>query len=60
MINPFKDVKVFCREPFKDKRGEFFEIYREKDHKDKFLQDNISISKKNTLRGLHFQHSPPQ
>ena len=57
---PFKDVIVLSRNTFIDKRGEFFEIYREKDLTEKFIQDNISISKKNTLRGLHFQYNPPQ
>jgi dTDP-4-dehydrorhamnose 3,5-epimerase len=57
---PFKDIIVLSRNTFIDKRGEFFEIYREKDLNEKFIQDNISISKKNTLRGLHFQYNPPQ
>ena len=49
---------------FEDDRGKFFEshnalrfrkiINEEVD----FLQDNISISKKNVLRGLHFQKPP--
>ena len=49
---------------FADDRGTFFESYNaarfdnlfyEKLH---FTQDNISISKKNVLRGLHFQKPP--
>jgi len=48
---------------FEDARGYFFESFNE--HllaeagiKDKFVQDNQSLSQKNVLRGLHFQ-SPP-
>lgn len=45
---------------FSDSRGYFFESYR-KDIlsrygvKSEFVQDNISKSKKNTVRGLHYQ-----
>lgn len=53
----------FILEPimFEDERGLFYESYR-KNRFDKsiggkvdFVQDNISISKKGVLRGLHFQ-----
>jgi dTDP-4-dehydrorhamnose 3,5-epimerase len=50
---------------FPDERGFFFESYNEKkmtgigiDHR--FVQDNYSFSKKNVLRGLHYQISQPQ
>tara|TARA_B100001250_G_C19745424_1_gene765078 strand:+ start:529 stop:1080 length:552 start_codon:yes stop_codon:yes gene_type:complete len=48
---------------FIDKRGEFMETwntetFKENNLKINFSQDNISISKKNTLRGLHFQNQP--
>jgi len=50
---------------FKDNRGFFFEKYNQKYYKKlgityKFVQDNISHSKKNVLRGLHFQKKFPQ
>ena len=51
---------------FKDSRGSFQEIFNEKNFceitglKQSFKQDNISISKKNVLRGLHFQIKKPQ
>ena len=50
---------------FFDERGYFFESYNEKIYseigiKNKFLQDNFSISKKNVLRGLHYQKKNPQ
>ena len=49
---------------FEDHRGCFFETFNAKEFKSKtgistrFIQDNESVSKKNVLRGLHFQ-SPP-
>ena len=48
-----------------DKRGYFFESYNEKIYskigiKNRVLQDNFSISKKNVLRGLHYQDKKPQ
>jgi dTDP-4-dehydrorhamnose 3,5-epimerase len=48
---------------FSDERGVFYETYSRTKYStygipEKFLQDNESISKKNVLRGLHFQ-SPP-
>jgi len=43
---------------FKDFRGQFIETYNEELYKEnginsKFIQDNISVSKKNVLRGIH-------
>ncbi len=48
---------------FSDERGAFYETYARTKYSalgipEIFLQDNESISKKNVLRGLHFQ-SPP-
>ncbi len=48
---------------FQDSRGYFFESYNKDSFekigiKEHFIQDNQSLSQKNTLRGLHFQ-SPP-
>lgn len=46
---------------YSDKRGLFFESYQKKrfeegiGEKINFVQDNISISKKGVLRGLHYQ-----
>lgn len=50
---------------FYDNRGYFFESYNEREFfssglKMKFVQDNQSCSKKNILRGLHFQKNHPQ
>lgn len=49
---------------FEDDRGMFFESFNSSKFNDlptknmNFSQDNISISKKNVLRGLHFQKPP--
>jgi dTDP-4-dehydrorhamnose 3,5-epimerase len=45
---------------FTDIRGSFYESWRESDYKkigvkENFVQDNISVSKQNVLRGLHYQ-----
>ena len=46
---------------FEDNRGVFFEVFKKKKLSDflgyevDFVQENKSISKKNVLRGLHFQ-----
>lgn len=50
---------------YKDNRGTFTELYNLRDFEvhgitQKFVQDNISISKRGTLRGLHFQKNKPQ
>jgi len=56
-------VKLIKPTPFKDARGEFLEVYREHLFREagidiEFVQDNISTSKKNTVRGLHYQLPP--
>lgn len=45
---------------FQDERGMFYESWRCEDYQgaginEIFLQDNVSFSKKNVLRGLHYQ-----
>lgn len=49
--------------PHRDERGEFVEVFREHIFREagiyvSFVQDNISRSKKNALRGLHYQLPP--
>lgn len=58
---------LFILEPcfFKDDRGGFYESWTEADYidagiKETFVQDNVSISKKNVLRGLHYQKDQGQ
>jgi len=55
-----KDLLVIEPEVFGDERGYFFESFSNKKYRDNgidynFVQDNISKSKKGTLRGLHYQ-----
>ncbi len=45
---------------FTDERGYFFESYNKRQYRDiglhkKFVQDNVSKSKKGVIRGLHYQ-----
>lgn len=54
------NLLVYTPKVFNDPRGYFFESYNAKPFKDQgintdFVQDNRSVSKKGTLRGLHFQ-----
>ena len=51
-------------EIYQDKRGYFYELWNQKEFNKKvgneirFIQDNISLSKKGVLRGLHYQINP--
>lgn len=57
----FKGVYIIKPKVFKDKRGYFMETFKKETYsflKVEFLQDNLSESKKNVLRGLHFQKEP--
>lgn len=63
-----EDVKVIKYARFSDHRGYFTEIFRNSEFKTdprldflktvKFIQGNESYSRKNTIRGLHFQWNP--
>ncbi len=58
-------VKIIEPTVFDDSRGHFFEFYHKEkfadnDIHDNFIQSNHSYSKKNTLRGLHFQDPKAQ
>jgi len=55
-----KDVLIITPKAFSDDRGYFLESFRKKVFEERgliynFVQDNISRSKKNTVRGLHYQ-----
>ena len=46
---------------FRDDRGSFMELHQEERYAavgiaDRFVQDNLSTSRRNVLRGLHLQH----
>lgn len=54
------DVLIIEPKVFSDERGYFYESYRYEILKEKigevrFVQDNVSRSSRNTIRGLHFQ-----
>jgi dTDP-4-dehydrorhamnose 3,5-epimerase len=60
---PIDDLLLVKSPVFGDKRGYFTENYNHKDWTlagiaTTFVQDNLSLSKKNILRGLHFQLPP--
>lgn len=60
-----EDVLLLKPSVFEDDRGFFFESYRRSHFKEKdldigFVQDNVSRSDQNTLRGLHYQIENPQ
>jgi len=66
MIEKFKieGTVLISSKVFKDDRGLFFESFNLKQFEDivgekiNFVQDNLSVSKLNVLRGLHFQKPP--
>ena len=56
-----KDVLILKPRISEDPRGFFMETYQKTRYRDAginadFVQDNMSFSRKNTLRGLHYQH----
>ena len=58
-------VKIFEPATFGDSRGYFLETfnikrYRNAGLQNDFAQDNVSVSRKDTLRGLHLQNPNPQ
>ncbi|MDG2164435.1 MAG: dTDP-4-dehydrorhamnose 3,5-epimerase [Flavobacteriales bacterium] len=59
----FDGLLILQPKIFKDERGVFFESWNDSVFKAlglniSFIQDNQSLSKKNVLRGLHFQYTP--
>ena len=56
MKTKFKGLKVFKSKKYRDKRGEFRELFKKNIIKEKELKFTCySLSKKNVLRGLHLQ-----
>ena len=58
-----KGILIIELDVFKDSRGYFAETFSLKRYNDlginlNFVQDNISVSRKGTLRGLHYQVPP--
>lgn len=59
------DVKLIEPKVYEDDRGYFYESYREyllqeEGIEEHFIQDNVSKSYQNTIRGLHYQVVNPQ
>lgn len=64
-LNPTKIPEVIEISPsiFSDERGSFLEQFNQEAYTEAgilptFVQDNLSMSKKGVLRGLHFQSQP--
>ena len=62
---PLDGVLVIEPRVFEDERGYFLEIHHQQRFQSAkidgvFVQDNLSFSKNNVLRGLHFQKTKPQ
>ncbi len=61
----FEGLLIFEPQIFHDERGFFYESWKKSDYgrygiKETFVQDNISLSHKNVLRGLHYQKGQGQ
>ena len=56
----FKNLFILKNKSFKDKRGYFKELIKEKQIKKKLPFTVMSRSKKNVIRGLHIQTKNPQ
>tara|TARA_Y100000310_G_C20575070_1_gene760004 strand:- start:451 stop:1122 length:672 start_codon:yes stop_codon:yes gene_type:complete len=66
---PLKGLYIATPHVFSDDRGCFFESYNEQNYvvaglensgaAAVFMQDNLSLSAKNVIRGLHYQWDPP-
>jgi dTDP-4-dehydrorhamnose 3,5-epimerase len=65
-IEPLSLPELLLIKPrvFRDDRGEFLETWREREYAatgiGPFVQDNVSVSKKGVVRGLHLQEPRPQ
>ena len=62
---PIDDLLVLKPDVFRDERGFFLETFHEQRYEDfgitcKFVQDNLSLSPRGIIRGLHFQYRHPQ
>jgi dTDP-4-dehydrorhamnose 3,5-epimerase len=63
---PLPEVLILEPRVFEDARGVFFESHNQREFEATtgvyaaFVQDNLSRSKRNVLRGLHYQNPQPQ
>ena len=58
-------LKLLHLKAYEDPRGSFQECYQKNRYIEQginceFVQDNLSVSKKNVIRGMHFQSAPGQ
>ncbi|MFC1511827.1 dTDP-4-dehydrorhamnose 3,5-epimerase [Candidatus Latescibacterota bacterium] len=63
--NILPEVKMILPDVYRDLRGSFYETYHAARYRDDgidavFVQDNLSCSERNVLRGLHYQLNHPQ
>ena len=56
----FKDLKIIKHKTFYDKRGFLRITHHQKKLNKKFIFEYCTTSKKNSLRGFHFQYKFPQ
>ena len=56
----FEGLFIYKKDTFLDNRGFFRELYLQKNIKQRFPFDVISLSNKNVIRGLHIQLKNPQ
>ena len=56
----FKGLIIIQNKRFDDNRGFFRELLIEKKIKENFCFHVVSVSKKNVIRGLHYQTKKPQ
>jgi dTDP-4-dehydrorhamnose 3,5-epimerase len=62
---PLEGLVILEPHAYEDNRGYFMETYQMARYRDlgievPFVQDNVSYSRKGTLRGLHYQHPQAQ
>lgn len=61
---PLAGLLIIEPRVFKDERGYFYESYHQERYSESgipaFVQDNVSHSKQNVIRGLHYQLGQPQ
>jgi len=56
----FKDLEIYETKIFNDNRGNVREAFNRKDNKKQLRLSVVSKSKKNVIRGLHYQIKKPQ
>lgn len=65
IIEEIDDILLIQMFPFEDERGQYIKLFSEQQLREigldtKFIEDNYLISKKGTIRGLHYQKVNPE